>query len=464
MATVVATGQTPVGASPFANLGQGLSGVADVITGRREKNALEEARQLLAQAGGDPKKMAQVFSNNPEIFSALSGPDFDRLAKELESTRSNALSGRDVSTRESNAASLATRRTAQTQQGQTTAMQNTATVNVIDEAGNKTLAEINIKPDGGIDVITPSGLRPLNEAFPGSVSIEPVDTTIGVESIGQPVIGIIDGKEVFIQTSSRGGVRALPQIGGETVSPRPRRQTDIERLVDALVNTGKSKAEATKLAGNVIFEGVDPFGRPILIDKSNPTAPPVLIDRGTPIPGVTPLTDKKAKFLADKNVDITRILDIGSRLQVQEVLQASGFRGGFAALTDNTIGQLSSTVGNFFASNQSARNELRRFNQAVKVTFTNNPRFPIAEQETVLNFLSDPDKLFQNPEQTGRNYLALLRDLEQRFQFNNKLLGQGSASLADRQFKDGQIIVNKQTGERRRFNAETQAFEPVGSR
>ncbi len=124
MATVVATGATPVGDSPFANLGQGLSGVADVITGGREKKALEEARQLLAQAGGDPKKMAQLISGNPEIFSALSGPDFDRFAKELESARSNALSERDVSTRESDAASLATRRTAQTQQGQATLTQS----------------------------------------------------------------------------------------------------------------------------------------------------------------------------------------------------------------------------------------------------------------------------------------------------------------------------------------------------
>ncbi len=91
MATVVATGATPVGDSPFANLGQGLSGVADVITGRREKKADKELRQLIASAGGDPKKMAQLLAANPNALADASKEGFNAAMEAAKHQRGVSL-------------------------------------------------------------------------------------------------------------------------------------------------------------------------------------------------------------------------------------------------------------------------------------------------------------------------------------------------------------------------------------
>ncbi len=83
MATVVATGATPVGDSPFANLGQGLSGIADVITGRREKKADEEIRRAILAAGGDRRKLLEISqSENFQTFIGNASPEvFDQIVK-----------------------------------------------------------------------------------------------------------------------------------------------------------------------------------------------------------------------------------------------------------------------------------------------------------------------------------------------------------------------------------------------
>ncbi len=86
MATVVATGGTPVGASPFANLGQGLSGVADVITGRREKKANEGLRRAIVAAGGNRRELLKI-SQTPEFQNAIgnmSSPEFNEFVKLLQ--------------------------------------------------------------------------------------------------------------------------------------------------------------------------------------------------------------------------------------------------------------------------------------------------------------------------------------------------------------------------------------------
>ncbi len=80
MATVVATGATPVG-NPFAGLGEAGAGIADVITGRREKKADEEIRRAIIAAGGDRRKLLKItqseefktFIGNatPEVFNQV---------------------------------------------------------------------------------------------------------------------------------------------------------------------------------------------------------------------------------------------------------------------------------------------------------------------------------------------------------------------------------------------------------
>ncbi len=86
MATVVATGATPVGDSPFANLGQGLSGVADVITGRREKKADEEIRRAILAAGGDRRKLLKVVQSEEfQSFMGNASPEaFKEIAKLIQ--------------------------------------------------------------------------------------------------------------------------------------------------------------------------------------------------------------------------------------------------------------------------------------------------------------------------------------------------------------------------------------------
>ncbi len=75
MARIVATGQTPTG-SPFEGLGETGRGIADVITSRRQKKADEELRRIIANAAGDPKKVAQAIAANPNLLAESSKDGF----------------------------------------------------------------------------------------------------------------------------------------------------------------------------------------------------------------------------------------------------------------------------------------------------------------------------------------------------------------------------------------------------
>ena len=85
MARIVATGQTPTG-SPFAGLGQGLSTVADVITGRRQKKADEEIRRAILAAGGDRRELLKITQSEEfQTFIGNATPaEFNQIAKLLQ--------------------------------------------------------------------------------------------------------------------------------------------------------------------------------------------------------------------------------------------------------------------------------------------------------------------------------------------------------------------------------------------
>ena len=70
---------------------------------------------------------------------------------------------------------------------------------------------------------------------------------------------------------------------------------------------------------------------------------------------------------------------------------------------------------------QEARQALRLFNQEVKQSIVNNPRFPVAEQQLVERLLPTPEKL-KNPQTAVRDYVQLMRFLETKFRANSDLL------------------------------------------
>jgi len=71
-------------------------------------------------------------------------------------------------------------------------------------------------------------------------------------------------------------------------------------------------------------------------------------------------------------------------------------------------------AGALYENTTNARQQLRIFRQSAKVVMTNNPRYPVAEQQLVAELLPDPDVLFKDPDTARSDLSRLKKELEKR--------------------------------------------------
>lgn len=137
--------------------------------------------------------------------------------------------------------------------------------------------------------------------------------------------------------------------------------------------------DATALAYNQVETQKDALGRPVVINKITKKAVPVKQDQ---IPSIIKTSNENRPFT---------ITDKISRAGTGVI---SNIKQGF----NNMFGWM--TEGVPFKETAKNRNAMKTFNHLAITGIVNNPRFPVYEQQTVKNFLPDPDKFFKDPDES----------------------------------------------------------------
>ena len=124
-----------------------------------------------------------------------------------------------------------------------------------------------------------------------------------------------------------------------------------------------------------------------------------------------------------------------------------GVWSSFAAAIDSIIGgvelnKVFGGEGSMFPQTTKNRQYLKTLKQLGKVTFVNNPRFPVAEQNAVNDLLPDPDIVWQNPGTTAQDVVTLRELLGGWKQANNEIIATSSLdakTLNELIYKNSQI-------------------------
>jgi len=102
------------------------------------------------------------------------------------------------------------------------------------------------------------------------------------------------------------------------------------------------------------------------------------------------------------------------------------------------------TEGIPFEKTARNRNALRTFNHMALTGIVNNPRFPVAEQQTVKGFLPDPDKFFKDPDEAIQQ-VENLKDFLRR-KIKNKRRVINSKNVSAGQLKTYTDQINNMRG------------------
>ena len=171
---------------------------------------------------------------------------------------------------------------------------------------------------------------------------------------------------------------------------------------------------------NLRVIGPDNFGNVFVHDLDGDDPPQMIVEQGVPV--------------GDRAVSPAEAESVGVPPAAQPAppppnafdaaRAGTGPYRALGAALDAVVGGLLSPlgVGSLFPQTTAAREQLRILNQTMKTAFVNNPRFPVAEQETVKGFLVDPDDFWANPETMVQRMIDLRDYMVRRRQQNTASL------------------------------------------
>ena len=98
------------------------------------------------------------------------------------------------------------------------------------------------------------------------------------------------------------------------------------------------------------------------------------------------------------------------------------------------------TPGVPYEDTSTAKQKIQMFNQHAKTAFVNNPRFPVAEQLIVKNFLIDENKIFTDPDEQANKIENMVTFLNKKISQKQNILKRGS--ITKEQSKDYLSQIN----------------------
>ena len=232
--------------------------------------------------------------------------------------------------------------------------------------------------------------------------------TTGFDEANKPYYSILGdvGPEMDFKVVGNSLVKINTRDGSAQVvmdRTQATQPTDLQTKLGLLIGQGTDPNLAVDLAlGNVVVVQSPDTGQPFLVNRRTGVSKPLSPEEVGPLQGVidsvgAPTVPEGAAGLGAQPVE-----DL--------VAQSVGIVPNVASALSGTIGQF--TEEPIAPETMSARGNMTAFVQLAKTAFINNPRFPVAEQEKIANFLPSTE-VFKDPRMAVQDLKNLRATLAQ---------------------------------------------------
>jgi hypothetical protein len=220
-------------------------------------------------------------------------------------------------------------------------------------------------------------------------------------------------------------VRKAYQKGGGSLSDEQRDEARLKKMFPNLSPTWREG-----IIHGEITTGEDKYGNPVLVNQITGNTKNISSQQRKTVDKVQTEEKGKQGYAQETEQQDTESDDLSFEVTPSVGRQGTGFWTNMKQLINNLSGVAGTDMP--FEDTAEARNQLRIFNQSILEAVAANPRVPQHEQQSIREFLPDPNKVIKNPQEGSEQLRNLYSFVNKRIENAKKTLKKKKTSPQER--------------------------------